>query len=94
MVVTPIVCPWCNTKNDFDAKFCNDCSLGLDEKSIMDYDHQKVENRKLGDIETHLIEADPRIKNLLISAVQKVAVDRSKAIEDNNKELIPITGYC
>ena len=39
----PIECPRCKTKNDYAAKFCNNCSLGLDEKSIIEYDKQKEE---------------------------------------------------
>jgi integrase/recombinase XerD len=39
--LTPIICPRCNTKNDFAAKFCSGCSLGLDEKSILEYDQRR-----------------------------------------------------
>ena len=37
----PIKCPRCGIKNDPAAKFCSGCSLGLDEKSVMEYDSQK-----------------------------------------------------
>lgn len=37
----PIICPRCETKNDPAAKFCYQCSLGLDEKSMIEYDEQK-----------------------------------------------------
>ena len=45
---TPIKCPRCNIKNDPAAKFCNSCSLGLDEKTMMEYDQQKELAAKLG----------------------------------------------
>ena len=40
----PIICPRCKIKNDPSSKFCSGCSLGLDEKSIMEYDqrHEKL----------------------------------------------------
>ena len=44
----PIECPRCNIQNDPAAKFCSGCSLGLDEKSVMEYDQQKDEATKLG----------------------------------------------
>jgi len=43
-----IICPRCSLKNDPGSKFCRGCSLGLDEKSIMDYDQRKEEAAKLG----------------------------------------------
>ncbi len=36
-----IECPRCSISNDPAAKFCNGCSLGLDEKSVIEYDRQK-----------------------------------------------------
>lgn len=38
---TPIECPRCGLKNEPGAKFCSGCSLGLDEKSMMEFDQQK-----------------------------------------------------
>lgn len=43
-----IECPRCNIKNDPGAKYCKGCSLGLDEKTVMEYDHQKEMAAKLG----------------------------------------------
>lgn len=43
-----IECPRCGIKNDPGAKYCNSCSLGLDEKSVMDFDRQKELAAKLG----------------------------------------------
>jgi hypothetical protein len=39
----PIDCPRCNTKNSPDSKFCSSCSLGLDLKTVMDYETAKDE---------------------------------------------------
>ena len=44
----PIDCPRCGIKNDPASKFCSGCSLGLDEKSIMEYDQKKEEATKVG----------------------------------------------
>ena len=38
----------CGIKNDPSAKFCTWCSLGLDEKSVMDYDIQQEETKRVG----------------------------------------------
>jgi integrase/recombinase XerD len=45
---TPIKCPRCDIKNDPGAKFCSGCSLGLDEKTIMEFDRQKEISSKIG----------------------------------------------
>ena len=34
--------------NDPAAKFCSQCSLGLDEKTILEYDKQKDQTTKMG----------------------------------------------
>ncbi|MBU0497083.1 MAG: tyrosine-type recombinase/integrase [Candidatus Thermoplasmatota archaeon] len=44
----PIDCPRCKTRNDPAAKFCSQCSLGLDEKNMIEFDKQKNEAQKLG----------------------------------------------
>jgi integrase len=43
-----IECPRCNIKNDPSAKYCKGCSLGLDEKTVMEYDQHKELAAKLG----------------------------------------------
>jgi len=47
---TPIECPRCNIKNEPGAKFCSGCSLGLDEKSMMEFDQQKEKMAQKGNI--------------------------------------------
>ncbi|MFX1453424.1 MAG: tyrosine-type recombinase/integrase [Promethearchaeota archaeon] len=44
----PINCLRCETINDPAAKFCSNCGLGLDEKSLLEYDKQKEEAIDLG----------------------------------------------
>jgi integrase len=44
----PIICPRCGIRNDPAAKFCSGCSLGLDEKSVMEYDRKKEIATKTG----------------------------------------------
>jgi len=43
-----IVCPRCNQKNTPKSRYCNSCSLPLDEKSVMEYDKQKEKAAKTG----------------------------------------------
>jgi len=45
---SPIECPRCGRKNDPSAKFCMDCSLGLDDKSMINYDKQKEQATEVG----------------------------------------------
>lgn len=70
---TPIICPRCGIKNDPGAKFCNGCSLGIDEKSIMEYDHQQEINAALGN--TTLANLTPELEkiigNLVFNMVKK-----------------------
>ena len=47
-LLKPIECPRCKTINDAAAKFCNGCSLGLDEKSIIEYDKEQEELKQIG----------------------------------------------
>jgi integrase/recombinase XerD len=39
----PIKCPRCNTMNSPGSKFCSNCSLGLDLKTVMDFEKTKDE---------------------------------------------------
>jgi len=61
-----IECPRCKTKNDPAAKFCYNCSLGLDEESIMEYDKKKEEAAETID----LVGPD-KIQELVHKEVQK-----------------------
>jgi site-specific recombinase XerD len=44
----PIECPRCGLKNDPAAKFCSGCSLGLDERNLMEYDNKKEQATQMG----------------------------------------------
>ncbi len=44
----PIVCPRCKSNNDPAREVCYQCNLGLDEKSIMEYDEQKEQATQTG----------------------------------------------
>lgn len=37
----PITCPRCHTVNDSLSKFCNDCGLALDEKTLLEYNKER-----------------------------------------------------
>ena len=43
-----IVCPRCGHRNPPGNTFCGQCSLGLNEKTIMEFDKQKEMSSKLG----------------------------------------------
>jgi site-specific recombinase XerD/ribosomal protein L40E len=43
-----IICPRCGIKNDPAANFCSQCSLGLDEKTMIEYDKNKDIATKIG----------------------------------------------
>ena len=44
----PITCPKCKTVNDSLAKWCINCGLGLDPKTMMDYQKKKEKAAKTG----------------------------------------------
>lgn len=45
-----IECPRCQRINDPFSKFCNGCGLGLDEKSMMEYDEKQKQRGKIEEI--------------------------------------------
>lgn len=57
----PIICPRCNIKNEPAAKFCSGCSLGLDEKSVMNFDKQKDRATQMGFVDMEMIK-DPEFR--------------------------------
>ena len=61
----PIICPRCNIKNDPAAKFCSGCSLGLDEKSVMEYDKQKELATKTGYAINQVTEDKETLKQMI-----------------------------
>ena len=64
-----IECSRCGITNDPGAKFCKGCSLGLDEKSIMEYDQQKEMATKLGfDVQGMLQDHDFMMKIMNVMA--------------------------
>ena len=60
----PIDCPRCNTVNDPAARFCDNCGLGLDEKSILEYDQKKQEATDIG-LVLKKAKSDEQIKEML-----------------------------
>jgi len=76
----PIKCPRCKTVNDYAAKFCNNCSLGLDEKSIMEYDKQKEEAIDLGMILSKAKDKD-EIEEILKPMIKKLLKEEFKNIQ-------------
>jgi len=64
-MLKPIECPRCKTVNDAAAKFCNACSLGLDEKSILDYDKEQEKAKELGMLVQKEIEDNEGLKQVI-----------------------------
>ena len=46
--IEPKICPQCKTVNDHLANLCQVCGLGLDKKSIIEYDEQKERSAEFG----------------------------------------------
>jgi site-specific recombinase XerD/phage FluMu protein Com len=57
----PIKCPRCNIINDPFARFCMGCSLGLDEKSMIEFDKQKEQATQMGFVDMEMIK-DPKFR--------------------------------
>jgi integrase len=75
----PKICPRCGICNDPAAKFCSGCSLGLDEKSVMEYDQQKDQATKTG----FQIESAIKDKETLIATIDAL----SKRLESLEKQI-------
>ena len=69
-----IECPRCGIKNDPAAKFCKGCSLGLDEKSVMEFDRQKEQATQMGFVDMEMIK-DPKFREfyneMLLNTIEK-----------------------
>jgi len=73
----PIKCPRCHVVNDSFSKFCNDCGLSLDEKSMIEYDQQKENAAKIGQDVDSLLE-DPVILKQLIMKLSDRLEEKTK----------------
>jgi site-specific recombinase XerD len=67
----PIVCPRCGIKNDPGAKYCSGCSLGLDEKSVMEFDRQKELESTLGSVTLESLKKNPELEKYIGELVLK-----------------------
>ena len=69
-----IECPRCGIKNDPAAKFCKGCSLGLDEKSVMEFDAQKDQATQMGFADMAMLK-DPKFSEfyneMLLNTIEK-----------------------
>jgi integrase len=73
----PIVCPRCGITNDPASKFCSGCSLGLDEKSIIEYDKQQEEATDIGMI-LKKAKDDDSIKEMIKPLIKELLLDEFK----------------
>jgi integrase len=76
-----IKCPRCGIKNDPAAKFCSGCSLGLDEKSVMEYDNRREQALKTG----FQIESAIEDKETLIATIDALS-KRLEYLENHIKK--------
>lgn len=66
-----IICPRCNNNNSYGSKLCSKCSLGLDPKSIMEFDQQKEQATEFGfDIKSLLDNKDFKLQIMNLMAEQ------------------------
>ena len=42
----PVECPRCGIMNEPGSNFCSGCGLGLDERSVMEYDERQKQLKK------------------------------------------------
>jgi integrase/recombinase XerD len=76
-----IECPRCHVVNDPFSKFCNGCGLGLDEKSIMEYDQEKEEASELG-----FLLKSKGSKDKLKELVKEILLDDDEALKEYLKK--------
>ena len=67
----PKKCPRCSFKNPASNKFCGKCSMALDLKSVMDFEKQKEEEQKIGEITMASIQNDPELQKVIEDMVLK-----------------------
>ena len=80
----PIDCPRCHIINDAASKFCNGCGLGLDEKSIIEYDKQKEKAIEIGfGLTQSRNDTQDKINQVLLDKVEEL---RKKLEELENKK--------
>ncbi|GAG19013.1 unnamed protein product, partial [marine sediment metagenome] len=69
-----LVCPRCGNKNSPGSRFCKDCSLGLDEKSVLEYDEEKEQATKVGLASVDMLK-DPKFREfyneMLLNTIEK-----------------------
>ncbi len=79
-VKEPKTCPRCKTVNDHIANVCQVCGLGLDKKSIMEYDRQKDLTSTLGSLTLEQVKGNPEIEkyigDLVLRQIQEALKNR------------------
>ena len=73
----PVICPRCGAKNDPAAKFCSQCSLGLDIKAVMEYERDSKRVLKTIDNTETLMSMAETIKALK-EKIEKLEHERYK----------------
>ena len=83
----PIECLRCGIKNDPAAKFCSGCSLGLDEKSVMEYDNKMADATKTGMMLQNAMEKEDLEKMIGDIVLEKLKkLDQLKELEKRNND--------
>jgi integrase/recombinase XerD len=75
---TPIKCPRCGISNEPGSKFCNGCALGLDQKSVMEFDKQREIEATLGAsaLKNMTPEMEKIISDLVFQQVKKALAQK------------------
>ena len=75
---SPIECPRCKTVNDPSNKFCSQCGLGLDERTMIEFDKQKEKAAQEGFIMQQLKKSNPEALESIVTAVLKELNDNKE----------------
>lgn len=67
----PIECPRCKTKNPYDAKYCSQCSLVLDQKTALTLDEK---SKEVPDA-LELLLSDPTTQAIIMDKLKEIVVN-------------------
>jgi hypothetical protein len=66
---SPIECPRCKTVNDPSSKFCSQCGMGLDERTMIEFDKEKEKAAKEGFMLQQFKKDNPQALDSIVTAV-------------------------
>ena len=82
-----VICPRCETRNPYGAKVCATCVMGLDEKSLMEYEERKAHATDMGLIPSDLTEITQSLKEK-DQKIQVLTNRLNEQVKTENNELL------